>query len=433
MMVPFVQIFGRLADLLGSGSSPLSRSGQYGKYDPNAAFDLLSFQARWQQYHVLLSEAFSDIFFQLGFAIGEAQDDSILKMDGIVRLMDQFIRTREISFHLTFATRIYMDVNFILGANASRGRRYLHETAQRMLETLEQRPSVEGPIPHKKWNAKDDAIVSSLLAEARWAATIDLRVLKSVPGLDGADWLLFDRHPVLCGLYVFRLQIIYQDTGLALANVFASIQSAAHLYQACKHSTQKYGREHVEWPDMELVMKLHGTKQTFGQTVPQTVAESIKAFQNIAGFTSHSRGGVCMVTAGLACGCSCKDGLEGLEPAGDQATIGDQTKILPMFKQRFTGNFNFAVQDDMGVIEALLRDLKASEAGDLASDTNQKPRRRGYRKAKKHRAAKFSITQLLSVLEKGLQMGTTSIRFDYVSMHLRCMRIFRDMKQLCDT
>ena len=96
MMVPFVQIFRRLADLLGSGSSPLSRSGQDGKYDPNAAFDLLSFQARWQQYHVLLSEAFSDIFFQLGFVIGEAQDDSILKIDGIVRLMDQLIRTRDI-------------------------------------------------------------------------------------------------------------------------------------------------------------------------------------------------------------------------------------------------------------------------------------------------------------------------------------------------
>ena len=36
------------------------------------------------------------------------------------------------------------------------------------------------------------------------------------------------------------------------------------------------------------------------------------------------------------------------------------------------------------------------------------------------------------MLEKGLQLETTSIRFDYVSMHLRCMRIFRDMKQMVD-
>ena len=86
----------------------------------------------------------------------------------------------------------------------------------------------------------------------------------------------------------------------------------------------------------------------------------------------------------------------------------------------------------MSAIEALLRDLKAGEAKDLQTSNRGKSRRRAFRKEKKHSGAKFSITQLLSVLEKGLLLETTSIRFDYLSLHLRCLRIFRDIKQVSD-
>ena len=421
LMLPFIQMFG---DLLGnlpesipSGALPF-KSDRYGKYDPNALFDKLPCRARWQQYHILLSDANSDISVLRGHAMGSVpQDNSIFDVDGVICLMARFIRTKEISFHLTFAMRIFMDINFVLGSEVNRGPQYLYETAERMNESLKQRPSVEGHIPHKKWNAHHDQMVGRLLGE--------LSMLECASAFGIADSLLF-RHPVLCGLYVFRLQIIYQDTGLVLANMFASIQSAAHLYQACQLSNQgKHGRKHVEWPDMDLVLRLHGTEQIFGEKVPRTVSESLKAFQHIAGFTTGTLFGQRSVHYGLACGCSDKAGLEGLECVSEGAKIQDQTSILPIFKQRITESFGPAVHEDVTAIETLLRDLKALEDRQLSS-TNM------FRKEKKHRAAKFSIIQLLSVLEEGLQLETTSIRFDYVSMHLRCMRIFRDMKQICD-
>jgi hypothetical protein len=85
----------------------------------------------------------------------------------------------------------------------------------------------------------------------------------------------------------------------------------------------------------------------------------------------------------------------------------------------------------MIAIEALLRDLKAGEDKSSARTSKPKFKGRGYRKEKKHHAAKFSMNQLLSVLERGLQSETTSIRFDYVSMHVQCLNICRDIKTVC--
>ena len=148
-MLPFLQILDDLADKLNSGPSPLSRSSKYGNYDPDAALHQQSFRSGWQQCHILLSKAFSDISFILGLARVIGLDcGGWTRLDAIIRLMDDFFRTRESSLHLTFAMRIYMDINFTLGSDTSRGHQYLGETARRMVKTLEQRPSVEGTIPH---------------------------------------------------------------------------------------------------------------------------------------------------------------------------------------------------------------------------------------------------------------------------------------------
>jgi len=414
MMLPLVQICDDLADKLDSGPSAFPISSQYGNHDPDAALGKLSFRSRWQQYHILSSDAFTHIGFLLGFAVGLAsQADYIFSPDASIRLIDRFIRTKELSFHLTFAMRIHMDINFILGSDTSRGRQYLHETIVRMIDTLSQRPSIEGTIPHFRWGDHDDNIVDILLTQASMTAHL---IATGCP--------IFQRHLLLCGLSVFRLQIAYQDTGMALANTFASIQSAAHLYEACRHSGQPTGKEPLPaWPDMDLVLQLHGTEQTFGGNVPSTIHESFIACQNIADFSNHMFEGDAVMVCGPGCDCNSKAGFE---------VFGDQTQILPIFKDNFHEHSRIDVRDDMSAIEQLLRDLDAREDRFPNIGNGRKSGRREYRKEKKHRAAKFSIIQLLSILETGLQLETTSIRFDYVSMHLRCMRIFRDMKQMVD-
>ena len=174
---------------------------------------------------------------------------------------------------------------------------------------------------------------------------------------------------------------------------------------------------------MDLVLELYGKKETLGGTIPTTINESNIAFEHVAGFSNWVIDGTHVKAA--KAGCHYLTRL-GFKPSKDQE------KILPIFKKRYSDNCRNAGQPDLGAIEALLRILKASENKALRKNIQRKSGRRGYRKEKKHNSSKFSITQLLSVLERGLQLETTSIRFDYVSMHLRCLRIFRDVKQVCD-
>jgi hypothetical protein len=431
LMLPLVQILEGLAESLTAGKIPYPQIGAYGKYDPNAPFGELRSQARWKQYRILLPELLSDVEFLLDHSGGVEISESALGIDSIIRLLDRFIHTKEISFHLTFAMRVFMDINFALGAAASRGRKYLHDTAGRMIGCLNSRPSLGGPILANTWDIENEKIVDLFMAQATGCANLDLRQNKILPELNFTDWLLIDRHPLLCGLLVFRLQIAYQDIGLALANEWGSIQYAAHLYEACRHSghTPRDGQL-PKWPDMELVLELHGKELAFGGKLPTTLDESERAFQRVAGFSTD----VIKATLGAFTGDvpQHRDVKKSkLWSHAGPLYLRDQTQILPIYKRNLLENSGTDVQHDMIAIEALLRDLKAGEDKSSARTSKPKFKGRGYRKEKKHHAAKFSMNQLLSVLERGLQSETTSIRFDYVSMHVQCLNIFRDIKTVC--
>ena len=417
MMLPFIQIFGYLREI-DPRTMPTFTSGASGIYNPNADFGQLPCRSRWLQYQILLPELFCDIIHLLDHAIGTQKDCNALYVDAIIRQMDHFIRTREISFQLAFAMRIFMDINFTLGSEASRGRQYLHDAAGQVIEVLEQRPSVEGTALYTVWPEQNETVVKHLLSNATWCFNLDLRKNKSRPGFEKADWLMVERHPLLCGLLVLQFQMAYSEVGLALANAFTSIQSAAHLYQACRHSGQMQ-----EWIDMDFVLELHGREEAFGGMVPTNIDDSNRAFQLVSGFANRFIDGKRVTVHGPACNCVNKCGLKGFQ---------NQSKILSICRARINDFNRTQVQDDMSTIEALLRDLKAGEAKDLQTSNRGKSGRRGYRKEKKYSGVKYSITQLLSVLEKGLLMETTSIRFDYLSLHLRCLRIFRDIKQVSD-
>jgi len=270
------------------------------------------------------------------------------------------------------------------------------------------------------WHEYNDGVIESLIRDATFCSTFDLRKLKNTEGLEKADWLLVERHPLLCALFVFRLQIVYSEVGLGLANTFTSIQSAAHLYQACQHSSRiPEGKPLRDWIDMEFVMQLHGKEEAFGGRIPTTIDDSNRAFQLVAGFSNHIVDGKRVTIRGAVCNCRHKCGLKGFL---------DQTKILSIYKKKFSENPKTTGQDDMSEIEALLRDPKAGEEKAARTINQRKSGRRGYQKEKKHSTSKFSIIKLLSVLERGLQQETTSIRFDYLSMHLRCLEILRAIR-----
>lgn len=116
----------------------------------------------------------------------------------------------------------------------------------------------------------------------------------------------------------------------------------------------------------------------------------------------------------------------------------DRTRILPIFQEQSIGAQRAGgTTVDFSQVEKLLVEMLqhhevvingSARKTSAATAKGKKDNRLRLRRGRKHKTPRFSITQLLSVLEAGLEHETLSIRFDYFAMHLQCIRILRAVR-----
>lgn len=118
-------------------------------------------------------------------------------------------------------------------------------------------------------------------------------------------------------------------------------------------------------------------------------------------------------------------------------------QILPIFRDKYLGD-SVGTRIDINSVESLLSSIRAREEleelkrqrdeGTGAMRGKSKAQKRNLlRKQRSHRSAKFSVPQLLAVLKAGSRSETESIRFDYISMHVRCLSALRAVKNASHT
>jgi hypothetical protein len=71
-------------------------------------------------------------------------------------------------------------------------------------------------------------------------------------------FLLLSRHPVLCGLMTYRLNLLMQEFGRYLNHGTGSLMAVAHLYNASKQRNLCQ-----VWPDMEKMTSVYGAATVF--------------------------------------------------------------------------------------------------------------------------------------------------------------------------
>jgi hypothetical protein len=181
---------------------------------------------------------------------------------------------------------------------------------------------------------------------------------------------------------------------------------------------------------MDLVLRIHGKEHAFGGVIPTNLNDSNSAFETVVGASREAvKASRLAFTDHVPLPRRQASKKPELLSESGAISFEDRTKILPIFKRKFVSAVASGIEYDINSLDGLLRDLRIDRDKELVDRSkNTKSGRRGFRKVKKHRAAKYSLVQLLSVLEEGLRVETTSIRFDYVSMHLRCLRLFRNIK-----
>lgn len=99
----------------------------------------------------------------------------------------------------------------------------------------------------------------------------------TVPGSGGArspPFHFFKRHPLLCDLYIFRLNLDMQTICLTLVGAWGSVIYPIHLYNACRQS-QACDKE---WEDAEYIYQIHTQQRILVGDPPAKPEDYLKRF-----------------------------------------------------------------------------------------------------------------------------------------------------------
>ena len=435
-LIPNLQILSGMSDVIKDGYMPLYRPGFLGTFDPTFGLDqeagtdevALDFQTQWQNSKVLLCETFLEYMMlltsgrkmakkpnQQGVDTVGFEGDNAFFFDEMAVEMDQFVKTKQPTLLLLMHSQVFIDVNIAMQGTTGRANQEMRKGVTEMLDSLRRRSLYESEIPPSTWPTENEEITGYFQTELeRWLTVDPIRVIKKhVHGAVGdTPSAFFDRSPILCGLMLFKFRLKYQDLALTLVNAWGTILSTAHLYLACQLQDKMPGFRLKSWPDMDLLVNLHGKAEICGGRVPETLEDVHLAFLSMMGYTVERRDASLNATTEMPPRLTdANHAPKGLEY---------QTVILQMFEAKLQGHKQVSTRLDISLIQSLLKTIKlqAMSNGDTIK----------LRRERRHRSPKFSTVQLLAVIEAGLRQDATALRFDYISMHLRCIQSLKKVR-----
>ncbi|WVF69661.1 hypothetical protein IAT40_004440 [Kwoniella sp. CBS 6097] len=404
LLYPLVQMLGGMRHLIKDGVVPVYKPGHYGTYDPKVKFFDLRFSQRWHQTLIVMSETFTDYFILTVIGkqsnalpsspvIGNESPTNLFFIDEIAKEMDRFANTKDLSLLIMIYCQVFIDINFVMGPSADRGSRELKQGASNMLSTLVRRKRTEPKAPASVWHPENEMLDAMFMAELEfWSTLVPATLMEKV--IDGRT---------------------LPDQSMPL------------------------------WEDMDVILQLHGKDDIFGGKYPENIDDSLVSFLHMMGYSKEVQGALRHIGTNGELPSYLKNAKKGKKidiksKSGSKGLI-DHTQILPLFLGKYVRDPSAGIKFDLNALETLLSDIQAGRpndrqngsfpaAGNGLRDRGKKPYK--IRRERKHRSPKFSILQLLSVLETGLLAETTSIRFDYISMHLRCMSLLKQVKLSAD-
>ncbi|WWC86002.1 uncharacterized protein L201_000873 [Kwoniella dendrophila CBS 6074] len=431
LLLPLNQLLHGMSDVIVDGFAPIYRPGHYGQYNPNLDFHNVPVSQRWHQSQILICESFTDYFLlgNLGDrqgaipsapVVGDEKNTNLFFIDEITTEMSHFSKTKKPTLLLIIYCQIFVDINLVLGSDAKRGVSELVQGATDMLKTFDRRKQHEVQPPNGTWPKENEMIVDIFRHELDiWKTMTPQRQMYSiVPNHMSVQLSLFERDPMLCGLVLFRLRMKYQQLGLTLVNAYGAVLSTAHLYTACKNSGVEPGQPFPDWPDMNMVIELHGKEDIFGGKFPRTIDDSNASrhvFDEKKNLPSNLRNRKSKPPL------ASKSGPKGLE---------DHTQLLPLFLSKYVRDPSAGTTFSINTIDTLQTDVTMDR---IKSEEDENSRFYSQNKTiirhkRKHKSPKMSILQVLSILEAGLISESTSIRFDYISFHLRCLKVLKQVQ-----
>ncbi|OCK73014.1 hypothetical protein K432DRAFT_430786 [Lepidopterella palustris CBS 459.81] len=428
--LPTFILLSSFAGVLEVHSTPIMKPGFYGNYDASSDRKAKSPRDKFLEDKIILLEALPDFFL-----IAKGTQNSIPGEDEFTRGLRMFFKDKTISLWLAFAAQIFLDINHSLREDVGGALVELQLTGKNIEATLNENFAYHEKLSIENWPKSNDRALLDIRDRINAFVKVDpIANAKRLLGVRGdvpsKPFLLYERHPLLCGLMTFSLKALFQETGIAFANAWGSILYASHIYNAtCR---EKFIEK--DWIDMEMAISLHGTEKFFVGDRPRAIDEYFKRYclsmgYSAANFAKNKRKGLPIVS---------KAGPRGL---------GDLSPVSQMFKDRFchpnyrTVRVDMTAEDVQRILDKAVIDNYDSNDDKTSGRPNRgQPELPIENIPKEHTQLHkqweqyhlCTPVQLLCSLRDAIQQEVFELTFDHFRLHRMCWSLLRMIKEKLD-
>lgn len=189
-------------------------------------------------------------------------------------------KSMELPLWLVLALQVQLDVHYVLLSDTTRPFAELPAFATTTADTVEDYLEFSKDMDVRTWLRQKNDVLRHILLDCRmWfsrdflddSRTICFQYTEQLKW--GRDFVLLKRHPILCGMLLFRFTILKHCCGLSLANSWDGVPSILHLYNAVvtKGIVQP-------WMDMEALIVIYSAERIFIGERPRKSQDFIKRF-----------------------------------------------------------------------------------------------------------------------------------------------------------
>ena len=370
---------------------------------------------RMLEEQIILLESLSEFFCLTEFTCHTPIEDELT--NGLRSAFDD----NNVPLFLAFAAQTFVDIYTILGENVGRGLSELQASAIQIASTiLEYRsntpvafakcPTFTAAGIEKVDQFIGDWILKDLIGNMKREKFRDYR---SVPQEPHA---LLKRHPLLCGLFQFKLSTYLRYMSVDLAQSWGTILYVAYLYEACRRA----GHLKETWPDMELVMNIHTRERMFAGRIPQTSEEFLKCMQltlgmSLASFSRSNRAGRTKTVN------------------KNRRGLAFETPVMNVFPKQWDQPGD-AMLTTSTVGDLLMNPRYAStlEITPSGSEDQHLTKKESMLQKQWEKSHTLTPLQLLDTVCNAIFDEEAMVRFDYLSLHTRCLRLLSAVRTVID-
>jgi len=399
LFLPVYLLLEAFSRVLKPKQIPLAKKGYYGVYNPKADRAKMSYRQKMLEDKIILMEMLP-IFCVLGQA-----DHDLFTVDEMTKGLNALYRTKRIPLWLVFASQVFLDITHTLRDHIGDCYTQIKRTA--IVTKINMSRIMEAPAHSVNWAKQNQLMVKNTWSFAQdWIMTDGFNRLhyafysSNFPNYDSEPHGLLKSHPLLAGTIETSLRLVNRQIGIVLTMGWGSILYVGHLYNALRQSHLL----DVEWLDMELFMSIHSAKTLFVGDLPSTIEDCKKRYDLMMGVAVEN---------------FAKNKRKSSSQRPVHSKVGPRdwqrdSPVVSTITDRYLtqrGSIAWSVQNIEGIFNELNRKSVSERLQNRWKTSHQ-----------------MSNLQLLELFRVALVSEYKVLRYDYISMHFRCLDFLRQLR-----